>query len=294
MPFIRCPHCAVKIRFKSARSLDRFVCPKCKKPLAKPIEKDWREAPPQSVATLLSESGPNDAEPLAAPVLTSEQPSDEVDEIVADYGRNWEKIVVWAGAALVLVALAAAVVFVVIRESNKVVDGSRQSTATTAKTQKDNKQAATTESAQADQVTGAGALLCILVLPIAYVMFVLYIMAWVARDAYRRGMEGGMWAFNYICFQFVFGVPFILSVISVLVSALGTVLSPILGVFLLGALGSFFAALLFLPLSWAGLCVYLVARRRGQMAVCSHCGNDRLGYMLRCPHCDHDQRRSAE
>lgn len=131
-------------------------------------------------------------------------------------------------------------------------------------------QAADDRREQAATVGRTVAGLMILAVVIAYVLAVLLVGAWVARDANARGMPGLGWASFYYLFH--------------LLARLAVIPLAILPSLIIPGLG----LLVFLavePAAWVGLVVYLVARRAGRTGRCHNCGNRRLVYLVACPLC---------
>jgi hypothetical protein len=134
-----------------------------------------------------------------------------------------------------------------------------------------NERAADDAADKAKVAMGAGVVIAIVIVATLYVAFVLLAGAWVAKDAYARGMNGLGWASFYYLFQMLSRA----SVVVVLLFPLSLFGLPIVGM-LLGE-----------PVYWVGLFVYLLARRSGQLIRCTVCRNKQLGYLGACPHCGH-------
>lgn len=101
----------------------------------------------------------------------------------------------------------------------------------------------------------------ILLLTLCYVVFVLGMTVWVARDARHRGDSPLGWAVFFLAWQVLIGF-----------SSLVTV--PLFAPRLIGLL-----------LGWTGLFIYLGARRPGRLERCVHCDNLKLAYAVVCLHC---------
>jgi hypothetical protein len=128
---------------------------------------------------------------------------------------------------------------------------------------------------KAQEAMALGIVLVILGLALAYALAVLLMGAWVARDAYRRGLPGLGWATFYYLFQLLGRlVVFPLAIVP-------TLLLPGVGPFILLA-GE--------PIAWLGIVVYLYARRPGRLTACHNCQNRLLDYLLVCPHCGLPER----
>lgn len=95
---------------------------------------------------------------------------------------------------------------------------------------------------------------------------------WIAKDAYNRNLPGLGWATLFLFFQITDGILgfYVASrIIENRISSLILVLVAI-GITAFG---------------WAGLFIYLVARRPGLLIRCEKCNNRRLNYVVVCPHC---------
>lgn len=109
----------------------------------------------------------------------------------------------------------------------------------------------------------------------AYLILILYFAGFLAKDAYGRGMNGLAWTAFYIAIHVV----------------IRFVMTAATGFFLLAFREAGYVILMLVePFAWAGLFIYLYARRKGRLAKCHVCLQDRLTYLPKCPHCAESQR----
>jgi len=127
----------------------------------------------------------------------------------------------------------------------------------------------------------------VLVVVCGWLFAVYSVGAWVARDAYQRGMNGLAWTCFYFAFQIINRL------------ALGGVWLAVkllaAGIIFKDGTPSAFESVAYAPLwalilaseaiHWGGLFVYLYCRRRGSMRRCRDCRESHLSTLQRCPHC---------
>jgi hypothetical protein len=91
---------------------------------------------------------------------------------------------------------------------------------------------------------------------------------WIARDATNHGHEGSLGVMLFLAPHFT--------------TAVLPAASSVVGFFVL-----LFSVAFLLVFSWAGLPLYLFARRRGELVHCGTCSNRHLHYARRGTHCDY-------
>jgi uncharacterized membrane protein len=125
-------------------------------------------------------------------------------------------------------------------------------------------------AAKAKAAMSVGMMLAVLLGVAIYAFLLVTLGAWVAKDAYARGLNGLGWASFYYLFHFFSRVLIVgLSLIpALLIVGLGLFIIPVAEV-----------------VSWMSLVTYLYARRPGRLSPCKACGNRRLAYLVVCPHC---------
>jgi hypothetical protein len=112
-------------------------------------------------------------------------------------------------------------------------------------------------------------------LGLAYFAAVLLTGGWIAKDAYRRGMNGLAWCVFYCVYQLVLRM--VLCVVAAIPAMGAALLIPGIGLLL---------PMVFIEAAcWCGLVVYLIGRRPGDLGRCRECDGRKLRYLPVCPHC---------
>lgn len=117
---------------------------------------------------------------------------------------------------------------------------------------------------------GYGIVLLILIGVAIYVFLLVTMGAWIAKDAFARGMNGLGWASFYYLFHFFSRVLIV-----------GLSLVPAINILGFGMFVFPVAELV----SWMGFFTYIYARRPGKLTLCKTCKNRQLFYLQLCPHC---------
>ncbi|MFO0937603.1 MAG: hypothetical protein U0798_13930 [Gemmataceae bacterium] len=110
---------------------------------------------------------------------------------------------------------------------------------------------------------------------IAYLGFILFSGSWIARDAYRRGMNGIAWCVFFYAFHVGWKL-IAAGLSSVVLSSVFVTRSVVVTVIGLLILEVF---------SWAVGFTYWFSRRAGRPVPCSSCKIPTLAFLKTCPHC---------
>jgi hypothetical protein len=151
------------------------------------------------------------------------------------------------------------------------------------------------EKKEADEKVRAVAdllsMLFVLAVIAIWILAVYFTGAWLARDAYRRGMNGLHWCIFYFAFQFFNRLALVGIITFVRIVVVRAMNAGEIVVTKGGFLDAAMSASLWLVLlsteaiHWGGLFVYLFCRRRGSMIKCRKCTQLRLQNLKSCPHC---------
>lgn len=263
----------------------RVICPKCKAKHEYPDTHAGRIASCLECNTsiILPEAGDEEwGEP--APALIEDDPP-----AAKTFVKSAALI-----AALVAVALTLFFGAIAVIQASKAPPPKTQE-----QLREEAKQAAADKAKSAKLQEDAGKLgsilmgLLILAAIAGWVVAIYFTGAWIARDAFRRGMNGLAWAWFYFAFQIINRI---------------AVLFPLLflrGIFLTAAAyqeqrygertGGVQDVLTLAPLTvillttemihWGGFYVYLYCRRTGQLRPCKRCNQMRMVTLQACPHC---------
>ena len=192
---------------------------------------------------------------------------------------NWlgifKSIKLIVGLAAIVGLLLAIVLFVLQYKKNADKERETQKTVVTSKQVEEAKKREAeekTRSVEANAVAAMsiGVVLLIILVFTLYSFLLVTMGAWVAKDAYARGLSGLGWASFYYLFHFFSRVLIIgLSLVpAILIAGFGFFVLPVAEI-----------------VSWMGLFAYLYARRPGKLSRCRTCENRRLNYLSICPHC---------